>query len=70
MNKEQFLEQQNLQKVIDECTAEINVAKEVQKTFTEIRNNAIKEAYEDGISAKKISELCKVSVQMIHRIVK
>mgnify|MGYP001298029381 CR=1 FL=1 len=61
---------ENLKKVIDECTKEIYEAKKIQKTFTHIRNGAIRQAYQDGISAKDIAKLCQVSVQMIHRIVK
>ncbi len=61
---------ENLKKVIDGCTKEINEAKKIQKTFTDIRNGAIKRAYKDGVSAKDIANLCEVSVQMIHRIVK
>ena len=49
---------------------EINMAKTLVKEFTDIRNKAIKNLYNVGISAKRLSEITGLSTVYIHRVVK
>ena len=55
---------------IAEIIDEIDMAKTLVKEFTDIRNKAIKNLYNVGISAKRLSEVTGLSTVYIHRVVK
>ena len=53
-----------------ESIQEIENSKLLVKEFTKIRNQAINNLYNVGISAKRLSEITGISTVYIHRIVK
>lgn len=61
---------ENNEHALFEAIDEINMAKTLVKEFTDIRNKAIKNLYNVGISAKRLSEVTGLSTVYIHRVVK
>tara|TARA_B100000427_G_scaffold27535_1_gene20362 strand:- start:738 stop:1004 length:267 start_codon:yes stop_codon:yes gene_type:complete len=60
----------NYRKVLDESMKELDNLKSINKEYVGIRNSAIKNLYGIGYSAIELAEICKISRQMIHNIVK
>lgn len=60
----------NNEHALFEAIDEIDMAKTLVKEFTDIRNKAIKNLYNVGISAKRLSEITGLSTVYIHRVVK
>jgi|TARA_Y100000401_G_C8298405_1_gene212663 hypothetical protein len=61
---------ENNEHALFEAIDEIDMAKTLVKEFTDIRNKAIKNLYNVGISAKRLSEVTGLSTVYIHRVVK
>ena len=61
---------ENNEHALFEAIDEIDMAKTLVKEFTDIRNKAIKNLYNVGISAKRLSEVTGLSTGYIHRVVK
>ena len=61
---------ENNEHALFEAIDEIDIAKTLVKEFTDIRNKAIKNLYNAGISAKRLSEVTGLSTVYIHRVVK
>ena len=61
---------ENNEHALFESIDEIDIAKTLVKEFTDIRNKAIKNLYNVGISAKRLSEVTGLSTVYIHRVVK
>lgn len=61
---------ENNEHALFEAIDEIDMAKTLVKEFTDIRNKAIKNLYNVGISAKRLSEITGLSTVYIHRVVK
>tara|TARA_R100001509_G_C4816081_1_gene198107 strand:+ start:455 stop:703 length:249 start_codon:yes stop_codon:yes gene_type:complete len=61
---------ENNEHALFEAIDEIDIAKTLVKEFTDIRNKAIKNLYNVGISAKRLSEVTGLSTVYIHRVVK
>ena len=61
---------ENNKEALLESMQEIENAKLFVKEFTEIRNKAVKNLYNVGVSAKSLSEITGISTVYIHRIVK
>ena len=61
---------ENNERALFEAIDEIDMAKTLVKEFTDIRNKAIKNLYNVGISAKRLSEVTGLSTVYIHRVVK
>jgi hypothetical protein len=61
---------ENNEHALFEAIDEIDMAKTLVKEFTNIRNKAIKNLYNVGISAKRLSEVTGLSTVYIHRVVK
>ena len=61
---------ENNEHALFEAIDEIDMAKTLVKEFTDIRNKAIKNRYNVGISAKRLSEVTGLSTVYIHRVVK
>ena len=61
---------ENNEHALFEAMDEIDMAKTLVKEFTNIRNKAIKNLYNVGISAKRLSEVTGLSTVYIHRVVK
>ena len=60
----------NYRKVLEESMKELNNLKSINQEYIDIRNAAIKNLYDIGYSAIELAEICKISRQMIHNIVK
>ena len=60
----------NYRKALDESMKELQNLKTINQEFIDIRNVAIKNLYDIGYSAIELAEICKMSRQMIHNIVK
>jgi len=61
---------ENNEQALVESIQEIENSKLLVKEFTKIRNQAINNLYNVGISAKRLSEITGISTVYIHRIVK
>ena len=57
-------------KVLEESMKELDNLKSINKEYVGIRNTAIKNLYDIGYTAIELAEICKMSRQMIHNIVK
>ena len=57
-------------KVLEESMKELDNLKSINKEYVGIRNTAIKNLYGIGYTAIELAEICKMSRQMIHNIVK
>jgi hypothetical protein len=53
-----------------ESMKELDNLKSINKEYVGIRNTAIKNLYGIGYTAIELAEICKMSRQMIHNIVK
>ena len=60
----------NYRKALDESMKELQNLKTINQEFIDIRNAAIRNLYDIGYSAIELAEICKMSRQMIHNIVK
>lgn len=68
LNKDQEIKKQTY--VLEEAIQEIKIAKDLVSKFTDIRNKAIKNLYNVGVSAKELSDMTGISKVYIHRVVK
>lgn len=68
LNRDQEIKQQTY--VLEEAMQEIKIAKDLVSKFTDIRNKAIKNLYNIGVSAKELSDMTEISKVYIHRVVK
>ena len=68
LNRDQEIKQQTY--VLEEAMQEIKIAKDLVSKFTDIRNKAIKNLYNVGVSAKELSDMTEISKVYIHRVVK
>ena len=60
----------NNRKALDESMKHLKTLKTLNEDYTVIRNAAIRNLYDIGYSAIELAEICKMSRQMIHNIVK
>ena len=56
--------------VLEQALKELDNLKSINKEYVGIRNTAIKNLYGIGYTAIELAEICKMSRQMIHNIVK
>jgi len=72
-NIEKFTKEQDIDQqiyVLNEAMKEINIAKDLVKEFTDIRNKSIKNLYGLGVSAQELSNITGISKVYIHKVVK
>ena len=60
----------NNRDALDESMKHLKTLKTLNEDYTVIRNAAIRNLYDIGYSAIELAEICKMSRQMIHNIVK
>ena len=63
-------EKETLYFVLQESLNELAGLEELNKTYKELRDKAIKDLYNVGISAQSLATTTELTRQMIHRIVK
>ena len=63
-------EKEKLYLVLQESLNELSGLDELNKTYKELRDKAIKDLYNVGISAHSLATTTELTRQMIHRIVK
>jgi Mor family transcriptional regulator len=63
-------EKEKLYLVLQESLNELSGLEELNKTYKELRDKAIKDLYNVGISAQSLAKTTELTRQMIHRIVK
>ncbi len=63
-------EKEKLYLVLQESLNELSGLDELNKTYKELRDKAIKGLYNVGVSAKSLADSTELTRQMIHRIVK
>lgn len=63
-------EKEKLYLVLQESLNELSGLEELNKTYKKLRDQAIKDLYNVGISAQSLAATTELTRQMIHRIVK
>ena len=63
-------EKEKLYLVLQESLNELSGLEELNKTYKELRDQAIKDLYNVGISAQSLATTTELTRQMIYRIVK
>lgn len=63
-------EKEKLYLILQESLNELSGLEELNKIYKELRDKAIKDLYNVGISAQSLATTTELTRQMIHRIVK